>query len=75
MDKNIIDSLVSEIKALTGEQLDNRVEAILATRSILAPEQFQKFNEKMEEMREKHKMSKGRFHEKKTVEGPSPETD
>ncbi|MDD5730808.1 MAG: periplasmic heavy metal sensor [Candidatus Omnitrophica bacterium] len=46
VDKNRIDAVIGELKTLTGEQLELRVNTILSMKQILTPEQFQKLQEK-----------------------------
>ncbi|MFC1807125.1 Spy/CpxP family protein refolding chaperone [Candidatus Omnitrophota bacterium] len=65
IDKEKIDSLVSQIKTLSGQMLDNKVEGVLAMRQILTHEQYTKFREKMKEKRKKHK----KFAKKKGKKG------
>jgi Spy/CpxP family protein refolding chaperone len=45
IDKERIDSIVSEIKPLLGQQIELRVEDTLAMKEILTAEQYQKFQE------------------------------
>jgi len=45
-DRNKINAIIAEIKTLTGEQLELRVNNILATKQILTPEQFKKLQER-----------------------------
>lgn len=44
-DMNKINAVINEIKNLTGQQLELRVNSILATKQILTPEQFKKLQE------------------------------
>jgi len=68
INKGKIYLLVAEIEGLMGDQLEQRVEGVLAMREILTPEQFEKFNEKMkeklEERKEKMRGEKGKKIEK-----------
>ena len=45
-DMNKINAIINEIKNLTGQQLELRVNSILATKQILTPEQFKKLQER-----------------------------
>ena len=62
-DREKVDALVLEIKSLLGAQFQQRVDGILATKEILTPEQFEKFqettkqafNKKKEHMKSKFK--------------------
>ena len=45
-DKGKVYALIAEIESLMGEQLEQRVEAILSMKRILTPEQFEKFQQK-----------------------------
>ena len=47
-DRARIDSIVTELKALMAEKLDQRVEGILSMKKILTPEQYEKFKEEIE---------------------------
>ncbi len=68
INKGKIYLLVAEIEGLMGDQLEQRVEGVLAMREILTPEQLEKFNEKMkeklEERKEKMRGEKGKKIEK-----------
>ncbi len=55
INKRKIYLLIAEIEGLTGDQLEQRVEGVLAMREILTPEQLEKFNEKMKEKLEERK--------------------
>jgi Spy/CpxP family protein refolding chaperone len=46
VDRARIDKLIEEIKDLTGEKLRNRVDKIMAMKSVLTPEQFEKLQSK-----------------------------
>ena len=52
----------NEVKQLQVQMLDNRLERILKVRKILTPEQFKKFedkmNERMEHFKNKHERNK-----------------
>ena len=55
VDTNKINAIIADIKTLMGEQLDFRVNNILAMKQILTPEQFKK----LQDMKEgKHKKGK-----------------
>jgi len=64
VDRGKINATIEDIKSLTGEKLNNRVDKILAMKSTLTPEQFSKLQEKM---RKKHgkreKMSRHKKYE------------
>ena len=49
VDRAKINATIEDIKSLTGEKLNNRVDKILAMKSILTPEQFAKLQDKMRE--------------------------
>ena len=49
VDRSKINATIEDIKSLTGEKLNNRVDKILAMKSILTPEQFTKLQDKMRE--------------------------
>ena len=55
----------NEVKQLQAQMLDNRLERILKVRKILTPEQFKKFedkmNERMEHFKNKHERNKEEF--------------
>ncbi|MGA2775813.1 MAG: periplasmic heavy metal sensor [Candidatus Omnitrophota bacterium] len=55
----------NELKQLQAQMLDNRLERILEVRKILTPEQFRKFedkmNERMEYFKNKHERNKEEF--------------
>jgi len=55
VDTNKVSAIIAEIKTLTGEQLDLRVNSILAMKQILTPEQFKKLQDTKEGKREKGK--------------------
>ena len=48
VDTNKINTLIADIKTLMGEQLDFRVNNILAMKQILTPEQFKKLQDMKE---------------------------
>ncbi len=60
IDKRKIYLLIAEIEGLMGDQLEQRVEGILAMREILTPEQFKKLENERKEMREKLEKRKER---------------
>ena len=47
-DKDVIDQLSSDIKQLTGQQIDLHTAAMLKMKEVLTPDQFKKFLEIME---------------------------
>jgi len=47
-DKSRIGALASELKALAGQQIDNRIDQVMALKKILTPEQFDKMKSSME---------------------------
>jgi Spy/CpxP family protein refolding chaperone len=49
INKDRIDALVAEIKTLTGEQLERRVDNIIFMKQVLTPEQVKKLQEKKNE--------------------------
>jgi len=49
INKDRVNVLVAEIKTLTGEQLEQRVDNIISMKQILTPEQFKKLHEKKKE--------------------------
>ena len=49
VDTNKVNAIIVDIKTLTGEQLDLRVNSILAMKQILTPEQFKKLQDMKEE--------------------------
>jgi len=56
INKDRVNVLVAEIKALMGEELDQRVDNIIFMKEILTPEQFKKLQEKKtERMKETRK--------------------
>ena len=62
VDNAKIDSIINDTTALTTQMLRNKVNQMLATKQILTPEQFKKFQEKMEEKKEHMKKSRGGKH-------------
>jgi len=50
IDRNRINTIIAEIKNLTGEQLELRVNNILAMKQVLTPEQFKKIQERKEKI-------------------------
>jgi len=61
VDTNKVNAIITDIKTLTGEQLDLRVNSIMAMKQILTPEQFKKLQDMKEE---KHKKGKTKEKEK-----------
>jgi Spy/CpxP family protein refolding chaperone len=55
VDTNKINAIITDIKTLTGEQLDLGVNNILAMKQVLMPRQFKKLQDMKEE---KHKKGK-----------------
>lgn len=61
VDKGKIDAIAEGIKALRGTLIDQRINAILAMKEILTPEQYEKLKELREKRRsERRKMRKGK---------------
>ena len=54
-DRASINATIEDIKRLTGEKLNSRVDKILAMKDVLTPEQYAKLQEKMQEKRRKRK--------------------
>jgi Spy/CpxP family protein refolding chaperone len=50
--KATVEPLAAEIKALQGQLVDHRINAIFAVKEILTPEQFAKFQQIMEKKKE-----------------------
>lgn len=48
LDKGQVDNLTAELKNLAGQQIQNRVDKIIAMKQILTPEQFSKMKCSME---------------------------
>jgi len=61
-DKGKINTLVAEIKTLTGTKLEQRVKSVLFMKETLTPEQFAKLREKKE--KHKREMMKRRGHKR-----------
>ncbi|MCX5677698.1 MAG: periplasmic heavy metal sensor [Candidatus Omnitrophica bacterium] len=57
-DKAKVDGLVAEIKNMVGQQIQNRVDKVMAMKQILTPEQFNKMKASMKE----HKQNKHEKH-------------
>ncbi|MFH1622767.1 MAG: periplasmic heavy metal sensor [Candidatus Omnitrophota bacterium] len=55
INKEKVYSIIAEIKVLTGEELEQRVERIISMKEVLTPEQYQQLQEKMKEKRKTHK--------------------
>ena len=53
VDKATVDKIIADLKELTGEKLQNRVDKILSMKQILTPEQFDKLSEKTYERKER----------------------
>jgi Spy/CpxP family protein refolding chaperone len=49
-----IRALIAELKDLQGRLIEQRVEDVLKMKEILTPEQYQKFNETLKNMRKKN---------------------
>jgi len=62
-DKAAVDNLVSEMKNMAGQQIQNKVDKVLAMKQILTPEQFTKMGESMKD-RKHGKGEKGDKHGK-----------
>ena len=58
VDKAKVSSIASELKNISAEKVDQRINSILSLKEILTPEQFKQMNAKMEE---KHKEHKGKW--------------
>jgi len=61
-DDNEITRITSEMKDINSQLIDQRVESIRGMKSILTPEQYEKFKEKTAEMKERHKKRGGKKH-------------
>lgn len=68
-DKAKVNSLVAEIKGMVGQQIQNRVDKVMAMKQILTPEQFSKMSASMKEHKQ-HKDKKSRKHGDKSRAGP-----
>lgn len=55
-----IEALILELKQLQGRLIEHRVNDILKMKEILTPEQYQKFNETLKNMRLRHFERRGR---------------
>lgn len=53
-----IEKIASEIKYLHSQLIDHRIASILEVKTILSPEQFTKFQEKMNEFKKKMRQSR-----------------
>jgi len=51
-DKAKVNSLVTEIKNMVGQQIQNRVDKVMAMKQILTPEQFNKMKAPMKERKQ-----------------------
>lgn len=60
-----VESVVKEIKSLQAELIDNRVNGILAVRTILTPEQFAKFNQMIKKRKGEMKEHRNRWQERR----------
>lgn len=60
-DKAKVNSLVTEIKDMVGQQIQNRVDKVMAMKQILTPEQFNKMNASMKEHKQ-HRRDKNEKH-------------
>lgn len=58
LDKGRVDNLIAELKNLAGQQIQYRVDKVMAMKQILTPEQFSKMKESMG----KRKHDKGSGH-------------
>ena len=56
-DKNKIDTLAFELKSLQAQLIDLRIDGIVQTKTILTPEQFAKFKEKVSSRRKRGRKS------------------
>jgi len=55
VDRAKVSAIIEDMKNLEGEKLNNRVDKILAMKSILTPEQFTKLQDKMQKKRKEFK--------------------
>ncbi|MBU3912094.1 MAG: Spy/CpxP family protein refolding chaperone [Candidatus Omnitrophica bacterium] len=53
IDRAKVDSLVAEIKGLMGQELERMVEGVLLMKETLAPEQYEKFKNKIGKRKDK----------------------
>ena len=60
LNMQLVYQINNELKLLEAQILDNRLERILEVRKILTPEQFKKFEDKMNERMEHFKNKFGR---------------
>jgi Spy/CpxP family protein refolding chaperone len=60
-----IEPIVSEMKSLQGQMIDQRVDGIFEVKGILTPEQFEKFQKKAEEKEAKFGERAKKWHDKK----------
>ena len=66
LDNGRIDALATELKALSGQQIQNRIDKVMAMKRILTPEQFNKMKSSMES----HKKDRqGKHGNKDSAEG------
>ncbi len=70
-----VNALKEEIKGLHNQQVDERVNSILAVRNILTPEQFAKFQQFGERFRERRHNKGPRGKEFGPGRGPGPDTE
>ena len=59
-DRGQIDRVISEMGDTSKKMIRLRVDGVLGLKAILTAEQFEKFQDLMEETREKHKKMKGK---------------
>ncbi|MDD5438686.1 MAG: periplasmic heavy metal sensor [Candidatus Omnitrophica bacterium] len=55
-----VEPIVTDIKTLEGQKIELRTDGIFAVKEILTPEQFTRFQEKMEKARKQKSAGKGR---------------
>lgn len=71
-----INKITSEIKKLQAQLIDHRVASVLELKKILTPEQFEKFQERIDERRERMMHRKGEMHGRRGMPFPPfPEGD
>jgi Spy/CpxP family protein refolding chaperone len=70
-DKAAVDGLVAEMKNMTGQQIQNRVDKVMAMKQILTPEQFSKMGESMKD----RKHEKGEKGDKRGKDGKKYDKD
>lgn len=64
LDKGRVNSLAAELKNLVGQQIQNRVDKVMAMKQILTPEQFSKMKCSMEGKRHDKHGNKGKHKDK-----------